>query len=159
MNDGHWSIHLGKEQIPGSVNDLLGLGVLLAVQRTLSIVDDSVVTPAYPEEVPSFEDAAASATPTRAIVNYTEKYELSELTAEIGMDASGRLTEASGTAHFVLHTFQDGEHELDISFSGKVSDYENSIVPAFDAAEYGVEPEAGTFVIISDPVEEGPGWG
>lgn len=144
--DGKLSIHLTDEQIPVSVNDLLGLGVLLAVQRTLSIVDDSVVTPAYPAEANTFEASVACTTPTRAIINHTEKYELTALSAEIGMDESGRLTEASGTAHFVLHTFQDGDHELDISFSGKVFDYGNSHVPAFDATEYKVVPEAGTVI-------------
>ena len=151
-NDGKLSIHLTEEQIPVSVNDLLGLGVLLAVQRTLSIVDDSVVTPAYPNEANTFEASVASTTPARAIISHTEKYELTALSAEIGMDESGRLTEASGTAHFVLHTFQDGDHELDISFSGKVFDYGSSHVPAFDATEYKVVPEIGNGFPISETV-------
>ena len=160
LGDGKMSIHIQKEQIPGSVSELLSLGVLMAVQRTLYIEDDSVATPPYPDEVPTFEDYAAGTTPTRAIINYTEKYELTALNAEISLDENGRYTEVSGEAHFVLHTFQDGDHEMDITFSGKAFDYGNSTVSAFDPAEYGTAFSDGMF--FCPPVNElefGPGLG
>lgn len=160
-DDGSMSIHVSKEQIPGAVNHLLSLGVLMAVQRTMNIVDDSIMTPVYPLEVATFEDSAVSTTPTRAIISNTEEYELTDLSAEIKMDKNGRLTDVSGTARFVLHTFQDGEHELEITFEGKTFDYGNSTVPAFDPAEYGFDPKDGRFYIPGNQenVDNGPGWG
>lgn len=160
-SDGKLSIHVGNEQIPGPVSNLLTLGVLMAVQRTLGIGNDSVAFPSYPEEEASFESWAESLSPTRAITNCTEKYELTSLSAEIQMDESGRFTDVSGTARFVLHTFQDGEHELNISFSGKASDYGSSAVSAFDAVEYGVEPDEGTLIIpqVENGAESGSGLG
>lgn len=60
----------------------------------------------------------------------------------------------------MLHTFQDGDHELEISFSGKAFDYGNSVVPAFDPAEYGTSFDEG--MLFCPPVngfEFGPGLG
>ena len=144
LSDGkRLAIRMEEEQIPGSLSNLLSLGTWLAVQRTMNIVDDSIAAPPYPEEAALMADFV---TPTGAIISSTGKYELTQLSADAEMDEAGRFTEANGTARFVLHTFLEGEHELHISFAGKAADYGTSTVPAFDPAEYGVEPAEGTAI-------------
>jgi len=153
----HLSIRLEKEHIPGSVSNLLSLATWLAVQRTMSIVDDSIAAPPYPEEAVTMDDYI---TPTQAIVNSTEKYELQQLSINAEMDDAGRFTEANGTAQIILHTFLEGDHELHISFAGKISDYGTSTVIAFDPKEYGVAPAEGTYLPSElEPAENRTGSG
>ena len=149
----HLSIRLENKQIPGSVSNLLSLATWLAVQRTMNIVDDSIAAPPYPEEAGTMDDYI---TPTQAIVNSTEKYELNQLSINAEMDDAGRFTEANGTARIVLHTFLEGEHELHISFAGKASDYGSSSVAAFDPVEYGVTPSEGTWLPPQEAAEGRP---
>ena len=139
----HLSIRLENERIPGSVSNLLRLATWLAVQRTMNIVDDSIAAPPYPEEAGTMDDYI---TPTQAIVNSTEKYELKQLSIDAEMDDAGRFTEVNGTARIILHTFLEGDHELHISFAGKISDYGTSTAAAFDPEEYGVVPAEGTYL-------------
>ena len=149
----HLSIRLENEHIPGSVSNLLSLATWLAVQRTMNIVDDSIAAPPYPEEAVTMDDYI---TPTQAIVNSTEKYELIQLSINAEMDEAGRFTEANGTARIILHTFLEGDHELHISFAGKVSDYGTSTVAVFDPKEYGVVPAEGTMLSPElNPMREG----
>ncbi len=139
----HLSIRLENEHIPGSVSNLLSLATWLAVQRTMNIVDDSIAAPPYPEEAGTMDDYI---TPTQAIVNSTEKYELKQLSINAEMDDAGRFTEANGTVRIILHTFLEGDHELHISFVGNVSDYGTSTAAVFDPKEYGVAPAEGTYL-------------
>ena len=139
----HLSVRLEDEHIPDSVSSLLSLGIWLAVQRTMNIEDDSIAVPPYPEEAGTMDDYI---TPTQAIVNSTEKYELIQLSINAEMDDAGRFTEANGTARIILHTFLEGEHELHISFAGKISNYGTSTAAAFDPKEYGVVPAEGTYL-------------
>ena len=139
----HLSIRMEEEHIPESVSNLLSLATWLAVQRTMNIVDDSIAAPPYPEEAGTMDDYT---TPTQAIVHSTEKYELKQLSINAEMDDAGRFTESNGTAQIILHTFLEGDHELHISFAGKVSDYGTSTVAAFDPKEYGVTPAEGTYL-------------
>lgn len=136
-------VRLEEGQVPDSVSNLLSLAVLLAIQRTMNIVDDSIAFPPYPEEANCMADYI---TPTQAIICSTEKYELTELSVDAKLDGENRFTEANGTVGFTVHTFLEGEHDLHITFAGTVSDYGSSTVPAFDAAEYSVEPAEGTFL-------------
>ena len=149
----HLSIRLENEHIPGSVSNLLSLATWLAVQRTINIVDDSIAAPPYPEEAGTMDDYI---TPTQAIVNSTEKYELKQLSINAEMDDAGRFTEVNGTARIVLHTFLEGERKLHISFAGKASDYGNSSVAAFDPVEYGVTPAEGTWLPSQEAAEDRP---
>ena len=145
------AIRMEKEQIPGSLSNLLSLGTWLAIQRTMNIEDDSIAAPPYPEEAVRMEDYV---TPTQAIISSTGKYELTQLSVDAEMDEAGRFTEANGTARSVLHTFLDGEHELHISFAGKAGEYGTSTVSAFDPAEYGVVPAEGAYIPpVSDAAE------
>ena len=146
-------VRLEEGQIPDSVSNLLSLAVLLAIQRTTNIVDDSIAFPPYPEEANCMADYI---TPTQAIICCTEKYELTELSVDAKLDGENRFTEANGTVRFTLHTFLEGEHDLHITFVGTASDYGSSAVPTFDAAEYGVEPAEGTFL---PPESDTAGYG
>jgi len=152
----HLSIRLENEHISGSVSNLLSLATWLAVQRTMNIVDDSIAAPPYPEEAVTMDDYI---TPTQAIVNSTEKYELIQLSINAEMDEAGRFTEANGTARIILRTFLEGDHELHISFAGKVSDYGTSTVAVFDPKEYGVAPAEGTLPSEQESAESEAGAG
>jgi len=144
---GQLQVRLEKEQIPDAASNLISLAVLLAVQRTTNIVDDSIAVPPYPEEANAMADYI---TPTQGIICCTEKYELTELSVDAQLDAENRFTEVNGTARFTLHTFLEGPHDLHISFAGTASDYGTSKVPAFDAAEFGVQPAEGTYIPLDD---------
>ena len=150
-DDNRLTVRMDEKDIPDTFSSMISLGTLLAVQRTMNIVDDSIAAPPYPEEAGTMSDFV---TPTRAIISCTQRYELTQLSADARMDEKGRIMEASGTARFILHTFLEGEHELQISFSGNVSGYGSSSVPPFDAAEYGVEPAEGTYIPQNDDFNE-----
>ena len=141
--DNQLIIRMEEKDIPDSLSSLISLGIWLAVQRTMNIVDDSIAAPPYPEEAGTMSDFI---TPTQAIINSTEMYELTQLSIDAKMDEKGRIMEANGTARFILHTFLEGEHELHISFAGKAMNYGTSTVAAFDPEEYGVEPAEGTYL-------------
>ncbi|MBQ9252650.1 MAG: hypothetical protein IJ188_08440 [Clostridia bacterium] len=147
FSDGrHLTVRLDGDQIPDSISNILSLGIWLAVQRTMNIVDDSISAPPYPEEAVKMEDYI---TPTQAIINMTEKYELSQFSMDAEMNEMGLFTEVNGTARIALHTFLDGVHELHISFAGNASDYGASTVSAFDPDEYGVIPAEGTYLPLN----------
>ena len=148
---GQLHVRLEEEQIPDSVSNLISLAVLLAVQRTTNIVDDSIAVPPYPEEANAMTDYI---TPTQGIICCTEKYELTEVSVDAKLDEENRFTEANGTVRFTLHTFLEGEHDLHIAFAGTASDYGSSTVPAFDAAEYGVVPAEGAYIPQSEGLSE-----
>ncbi|MBR1683741.1 MAG: hypothetical protein IJ708_01290 [Clostridia bacterium] len=133
-DDKNLMIRLEEEQIPDSVSNLLSLGIWLAVQRTMDIAGDSIATPPYPEEARSMEDYI---TPTQAIIDTTEKYELKQLSVDARMDEEGRFTEVNGNLRIGLHTFLEGVHDLQVSFSGQAMDYGTTTVAEFDPEEYG----------------------
>ena len=85
-----------------------------------------------------FEDAP---TITTGILDFTERFTVSNADIQLRLDSEGRPAEASGSASVLLSLYGGEEKRLDVTFDCTASDYGSTMVHVFNPDEFGVVPK------------------
>ena len=137
---------LSEESAPELLNTSLNLAVGFALHRFMGVDDDSrsVI------DGVRFEDAP---TITTGILDFTERFTVSNADIQLRLDSEGRPAAASGSASVLLSLYGGEEKRLDVTFDCAASDYGSTMVQVFNPDEFGVVPKnsANAAVPETDP--------